>query len=70
MSVAVATLARIPCWRITAAIRCATARVAVPIEERHCSASTLASAATRTITQVSRCPAYGGVPISVSYTRG
>ena len=54
MSVAVATLARMPCWRIAALIRCAAASVAVPTEVRPCSASTLFSAEIRTMSQVSR----------------
>ena len=38
---AVATFARIPCWRSAAVIRWAAANVAVPTEVRHCSAPAL-----------------------------
>ncbi len=66
MSVAVATLARTPRPRNSALIRWATARAADPAEIRHCSASALGKVAIRAINQLSRCPAYGGVPINVS----
>jgi hypothetical protein len=46
--------------------RWAAANVAVPTEVRHFSAPALGIDTIRTISQVSRCPAYGGVPISVS----
>ena len=71
MSVAVATFARNALLAHAAAlIRCAAASVAVPTVVRQRSASALSRADSRTISQVSRWPAYGGVPISVSYTRG
>ena len=70
MSVAVATRARTSLHRNPAAIRWAAANAMVPTLTRHCSASALSSARNLITSQVSRWPAYGGVPISVSYTRG
>ncbi len=69
-SVAVATFARNPWQRSNPAMRCATEIAAVPTVVRQRSAWVLSMIDSRMINQVSRRPAYGGVPISESYTRG
>ncbi|CAG6937055.1 hypothetical protein PICSAR110_04552 [Mycobacterium avium subsp. paratuberculosis] len=65
-SVALATFARSPWQRSSPAIRWATEIAAAPTVVRQRRACALSITANRMISQVSRRPAYGGVPISES----